>query len=169
MSIKQLYAIKYVNCTINYKLIVCICLLLNHEQFYNYYSIGRSKPQNGGLLICKSGWCPYKHQYAGSFLSGLTSALKTTGKVLAPMAKALKPVAAKVGKKLTKISMNTLKDWAEHKNMNDAIQDNLWCAGIETANEVQEHIDAQEVSGHKRKMPIKNKKPRCKHDCFDIL
>ena len=153
---------------------------------YQYYSLPRHHSQDGGLMIYKSGWRPYRNlqqQQGGSFLSGLGSFLKSgaqaVGKVAAPLAKTLKPVAAKVGKKLIKIGMHTLKDWAQQKNLNDAIQDNLHHAGVETATEVEQHLDApteeqqQHGSGrkHKHKMimtAVPKKRPR-KRDCFDVL
>ena len=97
---------------------------------------------------------------------------------MAPLAKALKPVAAKVGKKLIKIGVHTLKDWVQQKNLNDAIQDNLRHAGVETANEVEQHInESQTGSGGRNKCKqqpivttaIPKKRKHHKHDCFDVL
>ena len=116
---------------------------------YNYYSTSHPpKQQDGGLMIYKAGWKPYRlpSQAGGSFLS----VLKSMAKSLTPIAKSLKPVAEKVGKKLIKIGVHSLKDWAERKNLNEAIQDNLRQAGIESANAVEQYIDSpqqQEGSG----------------------
>ena len=63
------------------------------------------------------------------------------GRAAVPLACALKPVVAKVGKKLIKIGIHTLKDWAQNKSINDAVQENLRCAGIETANEIEQSVD----------------------------
>ena len=68
---------------------------------YNFYSVPRYRSQDGGLMIYKSGWHPYRipqQQAGGSFLSALTSTASSVGKALKPLAKTLKPVAAKVGK-----------------------------------------------------------------------
>ena len=61
-----------------------------------------------------------------------TSAAKNIGK-------AVKTVAPVVGKKLVKIGMRSLKDWANQKQLNEAIQSNLRQAATETADE---YLDA---------------------------
>ena len=82
--------------------------MATNNLLYNYYAVSQPMSQDGGCLIYKSGWRLYRavaHQQGGgglSFLSGLGSMIKSgmaaTGKALALLAKALKPVAAKVGK-----------------------------------------------------------------------
>ena len=59
---------------------------------------------------------------------------------------AVKTVAPVVGKKLVKIGMRSLKDWANQKQLNEAIQSNIRQAATETADEyLDAHLKQERV------------------------
>ena len=145
----------------------------------DYYS---KSHQRGGLLVYKSGWRPYGHvpvtrQAGNGFLTSLGSMLKPMATSAAKnIGKAVKTVAPVVGKKLLKIGMRSLKDWASQRQLDDAIQSNLRRAATETADEYlgdqPQPIHPQSGNGRRRKKPaaltnIKKVKRRRIRDIFD--
>lgn len=115
----------------------------------DYYS----KPhQRGGLMVYKSGWKPYGstktpyYQEGNGFLTSLGSLLKPMASSAAKnIGKAVKTVAPVVGKKLLKIGMRSLKDWASQRQLDDAIRSNMRRVAGETANEYLEDAPGEEL------------------------
>ena len=167
-------------------------MLRGNDLLYGYYSVPRPKTQDGGMLIYRSGWRPYrnKNQQGGSFLSTIKGWFEKAKNYF-------KPVASNVGKKLINIGVGTLKDWAQEKNLNEAIKDNLHQAGIDAVGDIKQHLEKQQIlsdaeavaaagrtiaqsqqAGTGRRFKrhhniiqsaIPSKKPCHKHDCFDVL
>jgi len=125
------------------------------DLLYDYYS--KPHKQSGGMKMYKAGWKPNEsgRQTGNGFLSSLGSFLKPMATNAAKnIGKAVKTVAPVVGKKLVKIGMRSLKDWANQKQLNEAIQSNLRQAATETADEYLEKpadAPAQTGNGRRRK------------------
>ena len=113
------------------------------EGIGKYYSQGHQS--GGSFTTYKSGWRPYQSQNGRGFLSSLGSWLKPMASTAAKnIGRAVKTVAPVVGKKLMKIGMRSLKDWANQKQLNEAIQANLRQTAAETADQ---YLDTGEVGG----------------------
>ena len=113
------------------------------DSIYDFYS--HPQQQRGGLMVYKAAWRPFGssppsdsavQQVGNGFLSSLGSFLKPLAiSGTKTVGKAIKTVAPVVGKKLMKIGMRILKDYANQRNLNDAIQANLRQPAAETAND----------------------------------
>ena len=121
------------------------------DSVYKYYSQPH-KQAGGSYTPYKSGWRPYQSQSGRGFLSSLGSFLKPMATSAAKnIGTAVKTVAPVVGKKLMKIGMRSLKDWASQKQLNEAIQPNLRQVANETADDYLEPPPAQSGNGRRRK------------------
>jgi adenylosuccinate synthase len=94
-----------------------------------------------------------------------TSAAKNIGT-------AVKTVAPVVGKKLMKIGMRSLKDWAQQKQLNEAIQSNLRQVANETADDYLEPQPAAQAGNGRRRrkrrhtlVAVRGRKTQIR-DCF---
>jgi hypothetical protein len=115
------------------------------EGMGKYYSQPHQPQAGGSFTTYKSGWRPYQSQNGRGFLSSLGSWLKPMASTAAKnIGRAVKTVAPVVGKKLMKIGMRSLKDWANQKQLNEAIQANLRQTAAETADQ---YLDTGEVGG----------------------
>ena len=122
------------------------------DSIYKYYS--QPHLQAGGSFTpYKAGWRPaYRSQSGRGWMSSLGSFLKPMATSAAKnIGNAVKTVAPVVGKKLVKIGMRSLKDWANQKQLNEAIQSNLRQAASETADEYLDKAPAQTGNGRRRK------------------
>ena len=111
------------------------------DSLFDYYS--KPHKQSGEMMMYKAGGKPYEsgRQTGNEFLSSLGSFLKPMATNAAKnIGKAVKTVAPVVGKKLVNIGMQSLKDWANQKQLNEATQSNLRQAATETADE---YLDKQ--------------------------
>ena len=139
------------------------------DSIYKYYSQPH-KQTGGSFTPYKAGWRPYQSQSGHGFLSSLGSFLKPMATSAAKnIGNAVKTVAPVVGKKLVKIGMRSLKDWAGQKQLNEAIQANLRQAASETADEyLDKPPPAQTGNGRRRKRRHTLVATRCRkiQDCF---
>ena len=145
------------------------------DSVYKYYSQPH-KQAGGSYTPYKSGWRPYQSQAGRGFLSSLGSFLKPMATSAAKnIGTAVKTVAPVVGKKLMKIGMRSLKDWAQQKQLNEAIQANLRQAATETADEYLDKPPppaAQTGNGRRRRkrrhtlVAIRQGGAGRKRDCF---
>ena len=127
------------------------------DSLFDYYS--KPHRQSGGMMMYKAGWKPYesgRQQTGNGFLSSLGSFLKPMATNAAKnIGKAVKTVAPVVGKKLVKIGMRSLKDWANQKQLNEAIQSNLKQVASETADDYLDKLgDAQTGNGRRKRKRI---------------
>ena len=141
------------------------------DSIYNYYS--QPHRQTGGSFTpYKAGWRP-AYQSGRGWMSSLGNFLKPMATNAAKnIGKAVSTVAPVVGKKLVKIGMRSLKDWANQKQLNEAIQSNLRQAASETADEYLDKPPAQTGNGRRRRkrrhtlVAIRQGGAGKKRDCF---
>ena len=156
------------------------------DRIFDYYLRSRVQQYGGNMVIYKAGWKPHYQQQGGSGPHGFLSSLSSFLKPLA--SSAAKNVGRAVksgycgGKKLMKIGMQSLKDWAIQKQLNEAIQANLRSVAAETADEYADGgppdpsqgaaaVARQAGSGRRRRkrsmlMPIPPKRRRRYNDIF---